>query len=114
MNTIVTIEVVGLKDSSCSPFPCDMTRSCGLYDCYPSGKLVPAYESLHSEIRRQYGERVRMELVLIDEEMPDYIRDVIAASYPPIPFVTVNGNLVPMGRISLPQVQKEIDKILNG
>lgn len=110
----VVIEIVGLKDSSCSPFPCDNTRSCGLYECHPTGKLVPAFEALKKEILRQYGDAVRVTLTLIDEEIPPHIRDIIAESYPPLPFVIIDDNLVPMGRISLPPLQKEIEKRLRG
>ncbi|MDD1715904.1 MAG: hypothetical protein LUQ01_02795 [Methanolinea sp.] len=110
MEETVCIEVVGLKDSTCSPFPCDNTRSCGLYDCHPTGKLIPAFEALRSEIREQYGERVQMKLVLIDQEMPEHIRKIIAEQYPPLPFVLIDGDLAPMGRISLPLMQKELEK----
>ena len=113
MADTISIEVVGLKDSTCSPFPCDMTRSCGLYDCHPTGKLVPAFEALKKELVSQYGESVRMTLVLIDEDMPDHVREIIATHYPPIPFILMNGALIPMGRISLPLMQKEIEKLLS-
>lgn len=112
MAATILVEVVGLKDSDCSPFPCDMTRSCGLYDCHPSGKLVPAFEALRKELAIQYGPAVEMRLVLIDEDMPGHIREIIASQYPPVPFVIMNGKLVPMGRISLPLMQKEIEKVL--
>lgn len=110
MEETICIEVVGLKDTSCSPFPCDNTRSCGLYDCHPTGKLIPAFEALKSEILEQFGGRVRMKLVLIDQEVPEYIRRIIAEQFPPIPFVLIDGDLVPMGRISLPMMQKELEK----
>lgn len=112
MEDPIEVEIVGMKDSSCSPFPCDMTRSCGLYDCHPTGRLVPAFQALADEIRTQYGERVLMKLTLIDEEVPDHIRDVIETHYPPIPIILINRNLVPMGRISLPLLQKEIDMLI--
>lgn len=108
----ISIEVVGLKDSTCSPFPCDMTRSCGLYDCHPSGKLVPAFEALKKELIQQFGQDVEMRLILIDEDMPEHIRGIIASHYPPIPFVVINGTLIPMGRISLPMMQREIEKVV--
>ncbi len=113
MAAIISIEVVGLKDSTCSPFPCDMTRSCGLYECHPSGRLVPAFEALQKELKGQFGSGIEMKLVLIDEVVPEHIREIIASRYPPIPFVLINGTLVPMGRISLPLIQKEIEKVRN-
>lgn len=106
----IEIEVVGLEDSPCSPFPCDNTRTCGLHECYPSGKLVPAFEALRKELLRQYGDAVRVTLTLLDREVPAHLREIIAERYPPIPFVLVDGELVPMGRVSLPQMQREIEK----
>jgi hypothetical protein len=110
MAALITIEIVGLKDSSCSPFPCDMTRSCGLYDCHPTGKLLPAYESLQSELCKEYGDRVEVRLILIDKEIPGYIREILESQYPPLPIILINGRLTPLGRISLPLIQKEIEK----
>lgn len=111
--SVILVEVVGLKDSSCSPFPCDHTRSCGLYDCHPSGKLVPAFETLKAEIGKQYGNSVELNLILLDEGMPDRIKDIISTHYPPIPFILINGNLTPLGRISLPQLQKELERLIS-
>jgi hypothetical protein len=110
MASPIHIEIIGLKDISCSPFPCDNTRSCGLYDCYPSGKLVVAFNALADEIQKEYGDRVVMTLTLIDDGVPPYIKKVIEEHYPPLPIVLVNGNYAPMGRISLPLLQKEIEK----
>jgi hypothetical protein len=111
MDAPVRIEIVGLKDLSCSPFPCDNTRSCGLYDCYPSGKLVVAFEALAAEIRKEYGAKVVMQLTLIDDDMPSRIREIIETQYPPLPIVLVNGRYVPMGRISLPLILKEVERV---
>jgi hypothetical protein len=113
MAALITIEIVGLKDSSCSPFPCDMTRSCGLYDCYPTGKLLPAYEALQSELGKEYGERVAVRLTLVDKEIPGYIREILESQYPPLPIILVNGKLTHIGRISLPLIQKEIEKVIS-
>ena len=111
MDYPIRIEIIGLKDLSCSPFPCDNTRSCGLYDCYPSGKLVVAFEALASEIRKEYTEKVEMKLTLIDDGLPSYIEKVIEEHYPPLPIVLVNGEYIPMGKISLPLIEKEIERI---
>jgi hypothetical protein len=111
MDAPVRIEIVGLKDLSCSPFPCDNTRSCGLYDCYPSGKLVVAFEALAEEIRKEYGAKVVMQLTLIDDDMPCHVREIIETQYPPLPIVLVNGRYVPMGRISLPLILKEVERV---
>jgi hypothetical protein len=111
MDAPVRIEIVGLKDLSCSPFPCDNTRSCGLYDCYPSGKLVVAFDALAKEIREEYGAGIELQLTLIDDGMPAHIREIIEAQFPPLPIVLINGRYVPMGRISLPLIQKEVERV---
>jgi len=110
MASSIQIEIIGLKDISCSPFPCDNTRSCGLYDCYPTGKLVVAFNALADEIHKEYGDRVEMTLTLIDDRVPPRIKKIIEEHYPPLPIVLVNGVYTPMGRISLPLLQKEIEK----
>ncbi len=109
-NKSLLIEVVGLKNSSCSPFPCDETRSCGLNQCHPSGNLVTATRALTDELRVIHGDSVIVKLILVDNGMPGHVRDVIDRECPPIPFILVEGKLVPMGRISLPQLEKEIEK----
>lgn len=108
----VTVEVIGLKDSSCSPFPCDDTRSCCLYDCYPTGKLVPAFAALKSALHEHYRDRVEVTLTLIDEEVPHHVREIISTFCPPIPIILVNGRLTPVGRISLAKIRVEIEKCL--
>ncbi len=112
MDYPVLVEVIGLKDISCSPFPCDNTRSCGLYDCYPTGKLVVAFHALAEEIKAEYADRVEMKLTLIDDGVPQYIEKIIEEHYPPLPIILVNGEYVPMGRISLPLLQKELERVI--
>ena len=110
MASPIHIEIIGLKDLSCSPFPCDNTRSCGLYDCYPTGKLVVAFDALADELKKEYGEGVALTLTLIDEGVPPHIEKVIEEHYPPLPIVLINGSYVPMGRISLPLILKELER----
>jgi hypothetical protein len=106
------IEIIGLKNSACSPFPCDETRSCGLHECFPTGKLNRAAVALKNELRELYGDKVELRLLLIDNEMPGYVKEIIARECPPIPFVLMNGRLVPLGRISLTLMKKEVEKFL--
>jgi hypothetical protein len=113
MDYPIRIEIIGLKDLSCSPFPCDNTRTCGLYDCYPTGKLVVAFDALASEIRNEYAENVEMKLTLIDEGVPPYIKKILEEHYPPLPVILVNDKYVPMGRISLLLIEKEIERIIS-
>ena len=112
MDQQLHIEIIGLKNASCSPFPCDEQRTCGLMACHPTGKLLPAVDALRQALNNEYGDKVALSLVLIDDQVPDYVRDILRDQYPPIPFVLINRELVPMGRISLEQIRKEIDRRL--
>ena len=112
MHNHVTIEVVGLADSFCSPFACDEDRSCGLTRCHPLGVLVPAFEALKEALAAEYGDQVTLKLILIDTEVPPHIEKIISEHYPPIPIILVNGKVTPVGRISMPLIKKEIEKCL--
>ena len=108
----VTVEIVGLKTSECSPFPCDENRTCGLFGCYLSGKLNDAFNELEKVLKAVYGDRVALKLTLIDDGTPDRIRTIIEQDYPPIPMVLVNGKITRIGRISLDRIKNEIEKEL--
>jgi hypothetical protein len=108
----VTVEIVGLKTSECSPFPCDENRTCGLSACSPSGKLADAFFGLKKVLEESYGDRVDVRLTLIDDGVPDHIRAIIEREYPPIPMVLVNGRITRIGRIALDRIKNEIDKEL--
>jgi len=112
MTGTVQVEIVGLKTSECSPFPCDENRTCGLSGCYLSGKLNDAFNELKKVLQDIYGTRVELKLTLIDEGVPDHIRTIIERDYPPIPMVLVNGRLTRIGRISLDRIKNEIEKEL--
>lgn len=112
MTGTVTVEIVGLKTSECSPFPCDENRTCGLTGCYLSGKLTDASVELRKVLEKAYGNRVDVHLTLIDNGVPDHIRAIIEKEYPPIPLVLVNGRLTRIGRISLDRIKSEIEKEL--
>ncbi|MGB7787645.1 hypothetical protein [Methanoregula sp.] len=108
----VHIEIVGLKTSECSPFPCDGERTCGLEGCYLSGKLNDAVAELRKVLTESYGNRVDVKLILVDEGTPEYIRAIIEKEYPPIPMVLVNGRVTKIGRITLDRIKAEIEKEL--
>jgi hypothetical protein len=112
MTGTVHVEVVGLKTSECSPFPCDENRTCGLSGCYLSGKLNDAFRELEKVLKTAYGDRVDIKLTLIDDGVPDHIRTIIEREYPPIPMVLVNGRITRIGRISLDRIKNEIEKEL--
>ena len=110
MTGTVLIEIVGLKNAECCPFPCDENRTCGLSGCFPTGKLTSAFEELKQVLGKEYGNRFEIKLTLIDDETPDYIRTIIETEYPPLPMVLVNGRITRIGRISLDRIKKEIEK----
>ena len=109
MSDTILVEIVGLKSSECSPFPCDADRTCGLSACYPSGRLVQAFDALRARLNETYGNRVEMRLTLIDEKVPDHIREILEKDYPPIPMVLVNGKLTRIGRIAADRITAEIE-----
>lgn len=108
----VTVEIVGLKASECSPFPCDENRTCGISGCYLSGKLVDAFSELKKVLEKIYGDRVDVRLTLIDGGVPDHIQEIIEKEYPPLPMVIVNGKITRIGRIALDRIKNEIEKEL--
>jgi len=108
----VHIEIVGLKTSECSPFPCDEERTCGLKGCYLSGKLNDAVAELRKVLTESYGNRVDVKLILVDDGAPEYIRAIIEKEYPPIPMVLVNSRVTKIGRITLDRIKAEIEKEL--
>jgi len=107
----VLVEIVGLKNAECCPFPCDENRTCGLSGCYPTGKLDTSFEELKKVLQNEYGNRVELKLTLIDSGAPEHIRSIIEAEYPPLPMILVNGGITRIGRISLDRIKKEIEKI---
>lgn len=108
----VTVEIVGLKNSECSPFPCDENRTCGLEGCHPSGKLTDACRELRKALLQAYGDRIQIKETYIDDGAPVYIREIIERDYPPIPMILVNGKVTKIGRIVLDRIRNEIDKEL--
>jgi hypothetical protein len=112
MNTRVEVEIIGFQDSSCGPFPCDETRSCELEECFPTEMLMPAFEAIKKRMQELYGDRVVVELTLLDEGIPDRIGKIIEERHPPLPIVLVNGNVTPLGRISVPLLRREVEKYL--
>jgi len=112
MSDTIQLEVVGLKNSECSPFPCDENRTCGLTGCFLKGKLTDAFAELEKVLSAKYGERVSSKLTIIDGKAPDHIRAIIEHDYPPMPMILINGRVTKIGRISLDRIKAEIEKEL--
>lgn len=113
MTEVVTLEIVGYKDSECSPFPCDEDRSCGLSSCAPTGELTTAFSALMEEVLKEFGSQVTMKLTLLDENVPDYIKDLYETHHPAIPMILINGKISPIGRINWPKIRDAILQELN-
>lgn len=112
MSDPVTVEIVGLADMACSPFPCDETRSCGLEECHPTGSLIPAFHALRTALAAEFGNRVELKLTLIDDGVPLHIRKILEEESPPLPIVIVNGKATRIGRISRERIAREIEPLV--
>ncbi len=108
----ITIEIIGFKNAECSPFPCNEERTCGLSECYPTNKLTAAFHALETALKAKYGDRVTLNLTLLDTGVPERIRAIIEEHRPALPAVLVNGKVTPIGRIALDRIVKEIEKNL--
>lgn len=114
MKTSVTLEIVGYSDSECSPFPCDENRTCDLSSCAPSASLVKAYEALKDKVQKEFGECVIMKLTLLDDGVPDAIKEIYENENPAIPMILLQGKIIPVGRISWVPIRDSIIKELGG
>ncbi len=108
----VTVEIVGFSGSECGPFPCDENRTCGLEDCAPYGMLTAAFDALKKRLAAEYGDRVELRLTLLDDGVPDHVREVVDRESPPLPLVLINGRWRPIGRVSYDPIKREIDQAL--
>ncbi len=110
--TQVQVEVVGFTYRPCGPFPCDADRSCGLTECFEKEKLSFAFPALKKALGEKYGEKVSVELVSLDAEIPERIKKIVADEHPPLPFILINGAVVPVGAVSVPKISEYIEKAL--
>lgn len=110
MADITEIEIIGLSDGACGPFTCDETRTCGLTECAPSENLVKAFEALKTEFQARYPD-ITLKLTLLDDEVPPYVIKIIEEHQPPLPIVLINGTVTPIGRISVPLIIEQMERI---
>ncbi len=108
----VTVSIIGFTYRPCGPFPCDADRACGLTECYEKEKLSFAFPALEKALAEKYGEKVSVELIALDKEIPEFVRELVAKEHPPLPIVLVNGELVPVGAVSVPKISEYIDLAL--
>jgi len=113
VKTSVSVEIVGYSYSECSPFPCDDDRTCGLIACSPSGSLIKAYNALKEEISKEFGDCISVTLTLLDDGVPDRIKEIYSRDHPAIPMVLIQGSIMPIGRIALQPIRDAIYKVIN-
>ena len=104
------IEIIGFSDGACGPFPCDETRTCELSACAPSENLVKACEALNTELTARYPD-ITLKLTLLDDEVPAYVVKIVEEHQPPLPIILINGTLAPIGRISLPLIIEQLERL---
>jgi len=112
MADVIKVEIIGLPFTSCSPFPCDETRSCGLSECYPSGMITKSFEVLKKALSEEFGSRIEVTLTMIDKGVPERIKKIIESEHPPLPIILVNDRLTRIGRIDVERIKSEIRKEL--
>jgi hypothetical protein len=110
MAEMTEIEIIGFSDGACGPFPCDDTRTCELSTCAPSENLVKAFEALKTELESRYPD-VTLKLTLLDDGVPAYVVKIVEEHQPPLPIILVNGTLAPVGRISLPLIVEQLERL---
>ncbi|WAI02547.1 hypothetical protein OU421_00610 [Methanogenium organophilum] len=110
MADMTEIEIIGFSDGACGPFPCDETRTCELSACAPSENLVKAFAALKDELEARYPD-VTLKLTLLDDEVPAYVVKIVEDHQPPLPIVLINGTLTPVGRISLPLITEQLERL---
>lgn len=110
MAEMTEIEIIGFSDGACGPFPCDETRTCGLNKCAPSENLVKAYEALKEELESRY-QNLTVKLTLLDDEVPAYVVKIVEEHQPPLPIVLINDTLTPVGRISVPLITEQLERL---
>lgn len=108
----VIVEVVGYTYRPCGPFPCDAERSCGLEECFQQEKLRFAYPALEKNLMEKYGDAIEITLTSLDKEIPERILELVKKEHPPLPIILINGELVPVGAISVPKISEYIDPLL--
>ena len=112
MKRSVLVEIIGFSDGSCGPFPCDEDRTCGLDSCHPEGMFPEACNALREALATTYGDRVKLKITLLDEGIPERVRDLIQRHQPPLPMVLVDGTLIPLGRISFTHLKNRLEQAL--
>lgn len=105
----VTVEVIGYTYRPCGPFPCDNDRSCGLDECYEKLTLAYAFPALEKALNAKYGDKVSVKLTSLDNEIPEYVKELVKAEHPPLPIILINGKLVPVGAVSVPKISEFIE-----
>jgi len=109
---MIHLEVVGYTYRPCGPFPCDDNRTCGLSDCFSKEKLSSAFPALKRALIEKYGDKISVELVSLDTEIPEWVKEIVKTEHPPLPIILINRKVIPVGAISVPKISEFIDSEL--
>ena len=112
METAIEIEIAGFKKGGCGPFPCDEHRTCGLEECYPDGDLQKACLALDTTLKKEFGDGIIVRVTLLDNGIPEHIRQIVEKYHPPVPMILVNGSLFPLGRVSFNHMKKYLSPLI--
>ncbi|HJJ47200.1 MAG TPA: hypothetical protein O0X32_02990 [Methanocorpusculum sp.] len=105
----IHLEIVGYTYRPCGPFPCDKDRTCELSECYGKEKLSFAFSALKTALTEKYGDKLSIDLVSLDNEIPEWVKEIVKAEHPPLPIILINRKVVPVGAISVPKISEFIN-----
>jgi hypothetical protein len=74
---------------------------------------MAAVDALRHKTAETFHDSVGITLTLLDDGIPDYIREIYESRHPPLPMILLNGDLLPIGRISWPQIEQAIRSLNN-
>jgi hypothetical protein len=63
-------------------------------------------------LMEEYGNKISLQLTLLDKGTPPHLLSIIETHHPALPMVIINGRVTPIGRIALERIKKEIEKVL--
>ncbi|HJJ38671.1 MAG TPA: hypothetical protein O0X42_00905 [Methanocorpusculum sp.] len=108
----ITVEVVGFTYRPCGPFPCNAERTCGLSECFEKEKLSFAFPALKKALDEKYGDKVSVELVSLDNGIPEWVKEIVMKEHPPLPIILLNKKVIPVGAVSVPKISEYIEQNL--
>ncbi|MDD3573424.1 hypothetical protein [Methanospirillum sp.] len=69
---------------------------------------MKAFEALKEEVYKEFENRVTLKLTLLDDNVPEYIKDIYNLDHPAIPMILLQKKVIPVGRISWKPIRDAI------